>query len=274
MEKILGIDLPQPGAFLGDMLAKQKVLISHYQQIEGLPSYPLDLQQRASQKLFKSFIQRFVEELSEAFEYLEVANSAITENNRLDAQQAIKGYNHEMADAFHFLWEILIFIGMDDYKLDGQIREFANDNTGFSSLYISGNPIRSLLLMAGVANFNNGVTKHKNSPEQFTIFDKVELDENPHLCGASKLSDWLIGEHSKCLWNLVYAFHITANHLKNREWAKTEREVNYAQFEYNLFQALLHFFIYLDLAGFTEKSIYINYCITNQKNLDRINGGY
>ncbi len=73
----------------------QEELIIEYQNIEKLPSYPLQLDLRASQTLLKDFIARVVEELAEADEH--------------GRHSRIQLYKEELADALHFLTETLIF---------------------------------------------------------------------------------------------------------------------------------------------------------------------
>ncbi len=73
----------------------QLELLGKYQEIEGLPLWPLNLDTKDNQELMKDFLARVVEELAESYEAFEAGD--------------MPNAREEMADALHFLIEALIF---------------------------------------------------------------------------------------------------------------------------------------------------------------------
>jgi dimeric dUTPase (all-alpha-NTP-PPase superfamily) len=94
----------------------QKELLGHYMAIEGLPQFPIPINLKINQILFKDFIGRVVEELGESFEsYVACAGldseTAEYQNHKLNAEE-------EIADALHFLLETLIYAGIEPSELE------------------------------------------------------------------------------------------------------------------------------------------------------------
>jgi hypothetical protein len=75
---------------------KQAALVKAYQEIEGLPEYPIQLNTRKNQNLIKDFMGRVVEELVEAREA------------ELKGEKEL--WMEELIDAVHFLVEIFIYV--------------------------------------------------------------------------------------------------------------------------------------------------------------------
>lgn len=73
----------------------QYELLIKYQAIEGLPTWPLNLDLKEHQELMKDLIARVVEELGEAYEAF--------------LNHDLPNTKEELADALHFLTEVLIF---------------------------------------------------------------------------------------------------------------------------------------------------------------------
>jgi dimeric dUTPase (all-alpha-NTP-PPase superfamily) len=100
---LTGIKIPQISPVTGafpDIWLLQLELLGKYQDIEGLPLWPLNLDTRDNQELMKDFLARVVEELAESYEAYRLGNMD-------DAKE-------EMADALHFLMEALIYTTHED----------------------------------------------------------------------------------------------------------------------------------------------------------------
>jgi len=96
-------NVPQVEDKLIAIINKQKELMSKYQQIEGMPNYPMDIDSKESQKWFKDFFWRIIEEIMEAYECISHKEH----------------FEEEIGDAFHFLIEALILINTNlDFKID------------------------------------------------------------------------------------------------------------------------------------------------------------
>ena len=108
---------------LKTIFSLQKELLNHYQKIEGLPKYPIEVNVKASQIILKDFIGRITEELAEGLEsldkilmvkdkYQDVTRSG--EHYKGTVVPMIQNFNEECADALHFAVELLIFSGVDE----------------------------------------------------------------------------------------------------------------------------------------------------------------
>jgi hypothetical protein len=83
---------------------RQAQLMEQYQAIEGLPKSPLSVHHAVSQKVLKDFAWRTTEELAESYEAWEKH----PDNFEVAEQHALE----ELADAWHFFVELLIFAGI------------------------------------------------------------------------------------------------------------------------------------------------------------------
>lgn len=255
------------------MLGMQKNLLVHYIQIEGLKQYPIDLNERDNQKLIKDFIRRFIEELCEAYECLYYASACVTTNKSDEARVHIVNYNQEIADAWHFLLEILIYCNVDEYKLDGAIeRKF--DENGLDALYRKDDPLQSLYNVGGFYNQGLGHNEVKRSRNMFRIYTHQETLEDPKIRGSFSISPEALTIHAKFLWFITYDFNMAANQLKNKEWAQSDIKVNEIQFQEKLFKGLETLITYFDFADLSFDCLYQNYDKKNKINHERIKGGY
>lgn len=88
---------------------RQRELMGKYQQIENLPTPPVSLHTANGQKVLKDFAWRSTEELTESFEALEAQRFQISPDER-DMHRLHQV--EEIADALHFLVELLLFAGI------------------------------------------------------------------------------------------------------------------------------------------------------------------
>lgn len=88
---------------LDAIFQRQTALMAKYKEIEQLPEPPISLHHAAGQRILKDFAWRSVEELAESFEAFE--KHEVHEVARLHGLE-------EVADALHFLVELLIFAGI------------------------------------------------------------------------------------------------------------------------------------------------------------------
>lgn len=99
---------------LGLIFARQRDLMEKYKTIEGLPDPPLSLHHAHGQKILKDFAWRVTEELAESWEAYKKSEAA--SNSDLGFDEEIKSHlEHmfeELADALHFMVELLIFAGI------------------------------------------------------------------------------------------------------------------------------------------------------------------
>lgn len=91
---------------LGWMFDRQRQLMEKYREIEGLPMPPLALQHAKHQAVLKDFAWRTVEELTEAYQIWDEAPEGWSQ------QMIQRAVMDELADAWHFFVELLIFAGV------------------------------------------------------------------------------------------------------------------------------------------------------------------
>jgi hypothetical protein len=85
------------------MFEQQRQIMVKYKEMEQLPSAPLSLHTPHCQRIIKDFAWRVTEEMTESYEALLKDNGAEEVKHR--------GFE-ELADATHFLIEMLIFTGI------------------------------------------------------------------------------------------------------------------------------------------------------------------
>lgn len=258
---------------LAQMLAYQATLLPHYIRQGSLPEFPVsDLVSKSNQKLLKGFVDCFVEELSEAYNEQELMLQAISNNNPTEAKKCLAAYNEEVADAWHFLLEFLVYANYEEDKLESMVLAYCRDNN-ILNLYVEDRPFRTMLNIGNLINYQAGKRSIMNGTP-FRVIDEVTAAEEYLLRGGRRISDDLLISHRELLWSVTHTFQQLKNTLKNRAWTETERGVNMQLFEEKLLMGMLHFATYLDFANFTESSIARSYIRKNTINRERQKNGY
>jgi len=120
--------------YLNVIWERQTSLIKKYREIEGLPAYPLDIDNAEHQVWIKDFLWRIVEEIAEAYEADSMSNN-------------FPHVIEELADALHFMVEIMILCGVEprSWDLTEIVEEIVGDevrmpfhNSCFSVCYRAG----------------------------------------------------------------------------------------------------------------------------------------
>lgn len=93
---------------LNAIFVRQLELMEKYQHIEQLPAPPVSLHTQHGNRIIRDFAWRTVEELAESYEAW--YKHAGHEDGELHALE-------EMADAFHFWVELLLYAGVNAYTL-------------------------------------------------------------------------------------------------------------------------------------------------------------
>lgn len=255
------------------MMARQFATLDQFILIENLPQYPVDLNTKAGQAIIKKFTGRFIEELSESYSELENALSNAQINNIEEAKQCVVRYNVEVADAWHFLLEIIIYSGYDVYNIDGMLHKYISNNSGhLSNFYKENSPVETLLILGKYFNDHNALITYP--PGLFRIFTPGDLQLNPSCYGGNNLNMEALKTHAYLLWEVTHTLNKLTNLLKNRAWKNSEPELNALGFEDGLTEVLLVWGAYLNYAGFTEQSILLAYKEKNDVVNERIKNGY
>lgn len=249
------------------MFDAQRTLVDLYIKIEGLPNYPINIHEREGQKVIKDFIRRLTEELSEAHEAMCYAFEKMDNNQNGQAVQHLRDHNIEIADAWHFLLELIIFMGYDQ-----SLEKCFQKMPSFLHSMIGDNHLQTILSLGGYYNFQEGLTT--KSSGSFNIVQPGQLEPELMNLGNKRVSREILNTQSSMLWNLVCNLHLLANELKNREWTQSEKTVNLIRVEEILGESLVLWGRYLAYGEFTQIGIHAHYMEKNAENLKRINQGY
>ena len=86
---------------LQSIFNRQRELIDKYQELEGIPPFPFNLDDREAQICLKDFLWRTAEELAESLE--------------AEEQDEFAAQVEELSDALHFLVETVILAGAEKF---------------------------------------------------------------------------------------------------------------------------------------------------------------
>lgn len=261
------------GNGFSQMFSMQKEILKSYIAIEGLPEYPIDINSKSGQKLLKGFVQRYTEELSEAFDELEMAFEAMSENNQKGAQENIRNYNTEIADSMHFLLEILIYTGMEEEMIMEKLCNQLNEH-GYGNIIQEGDCLRTLIDTGVFLNNLAGYNKKGVNSQAFRVFNQMETIHDPSIMGGAYINQEIILLHSTYLWQITHKINKTVNELKNKDWSQTEKLVNTTSFYEKLLDTLIVISQYLDIANINILGVFNSYYLKNQVNLERIKNKY
>lgn len=263
-----------PPDALQQIFQMQKALMEHYIRIEGLPSYPLPLEEKSSQKTIKDFKERILEELSEAYERLLQIWIDTSNNTEYDREEALAGFNEELADVLHFFIETLIFSGVEW----GEIRNFLKGIEEDNETEMFFHPTSTWLTLCHFAshqNLNDNLSfSQVINYKGFRVIEDSLLNSRPELSGGRVVSNSIMATHAEYCWELCFMLNKSIAFLKNKPWAQSERTANILAYKQSLMETFLHFFRYLDFMGQTPAGIYTAYYLKNQILQKRIKDGY
>lgn len=257
-----------PQNVLAQIFHEQNQLLKKYIIIEDLPTPPINLNLKKNQSLIREFLGRFTNEMAEAFDCLVEAFSHMNTNKREHAIMDCESYNEELADAVHFLIEMLIYCGISAEGLEMNFKNFIESK----DLKMEYNENRPLKDMFEYNLFVNGmdIKQWIYATDSFRIFP---IDERFDL-GVRNISWPILEEHAKNMFIVIYEFNKAVNLLKNKNWNQTDRSLNMIAFHEALLKGFMSFVYYLELAGIGESALYINYMQKNKKNYERLNNEY
>jgi len=107
-----------------DMIfARQRDLMDKYKEIEQLPDPPLSLHHHSGQRIIRDFAWRTVEELTESYEAFK---------EFLEYQDEVHRHHQieELADALHFIVELLIFAGVTSTQCFNAVEDLSVHEVG------------------------------------------------------------------------------------------------------------------------------------------------
>lgn len=241
---------PPANGSLTEMFQMQKRLLERYSVLEDMPQLPLDLSMRKNQELLKKFTDRLVEELSEAYTQYLLAYHHVSANMREEAQEHIELFNEELADAWHFMLEILLVVGVDVYGVRDWITGKIHTDPIVEGILMPDNLLKGLLIYSGFLNQRDGKMIPRRDRDSWTVFSTPETVQRPEVQGGAKVSDKQCEDLAVFSWEVTHRLKIAMNQLKGRDWYHADDvKVNLIEFNESLFEALValcRMMVYID----------------------------
>lgn len=276
--------------YLEKIYELQKELLDGYVKIEGLPPYPINVNSKKSQVLIKDFVGRVIEELAEGYEsMLEVVK--ITKENKFffgdvtvsEIQRAVnhlQNVSEEMADAMHFMTELLIYSNIQPEDIDAYISKH------LPYLHPSTNIIRRAMnagiAMLAISNDDNGATTGAYI-DLVARLKGVEAELAPE---SDDVRDWELyqaGHHvneldfiqrKKDLWDVTYHLNIARNFLKNKPWKQSQMMTDETRYQEQIVLGFIKMMGLFANISITPENLYHIYFKKNKVNCFRQKSNY
>ena len=228
--------------YLEKIYELQMELIDNYVRIEKTVAPPININTKSSQVLLKDFTGRVIEELAEGYESLiEISN--LTEKNLLwvadfDPDDLVQCFNHmqnateEMADAMHFMVELLIYANIQPEDIDVYVSKLIPKT---DDLPLEHNVIAKCMIK-GTSDIRDMYPEILDSKK----LDELSLPHNPDLltCGRRyNLNDYSL--YKSMLWDVTYHLNIARNFLKNKPWKQSQMMTNEEAYQEELVKAFI-----------------------------------
>lgn len=281
------------GRYLEKIYELQKELIDHYIEIEHLPMYPINVNPKSSQIMIKDFTARVIEELAEGYESMVLIDELSRKNflwfgdySTDDLSQAInhlQNISEEMADAMHFLIELLIYVNIQPEDIIKYIQasrpniyqHYAKNEKDIiqTVMYIGG----------GEETMNNSILEEElvqttNILEKYLRIFGDDLDESnfdiDFYRAGSEFSSRLYISFKKALWDVCYHLNIARNFLKNKPWKQSEMMTDEIRFQKELVEGFISLMGCYSILGLDSKTLFHIYFKKNRVNLFRIRSKY
>lgn len=275
--------------YLEKIYELQKELLDEYVKIEGLPPYPVNINSKKSQVLIKDFGGRVIEELAEGYEsMIEVVN--ITKENKFffgdvivsEIQRAVnhlQNISEEMADAMHFMTELLIYSNIQPEDIDAYMDKVM---PSIKSCNIIRRAMNVGIAMLAISNDDNGAT----TGGYVDLIAKMK-GVNAELCPDSDDDrDWELyqaGHHvneldfiqrKKDLWDVTYHLNIARNFLKNKPWKQSQMMSDEIRYQEQVVLAFIKMMGFFANIGITPENLYHIYFKKNMVNRFRQKSNY
>lgn len=286
------------GKYLEYMYSLQKNLLEQYIKVEGLPQYPIDVNTKKSQIILKDFVGRIIEELAEGYEAL-ILVSKLTEKNKLwkseyEDVDYIQCLNHlqnageEMADAMHFMLELLIYSNIQEEDIEAYLNNWLKDKVSFGLTKTL--PTLAKAMQVGLSILYNDpcnmVSEPKDMNKTYLLeeFENMEVDDENrssiynmdlrfHQCGRvyNKL---IYSSYKYMMWDVTYHLNIARNFLKNKPWKQSQMMTNEGAYQEEIVKAFILMMGLFLAMGINPENLYFLYFKKNRVNFFRIQSKY
>lgn len=270
----------EDGKYLEKIYELQKKLLDSYITIEGLPSYPIDVNTKSSQVILKDFVGRVIEELAEGYEshilVKDIVESVGTNISLLSQEKYdqmishLQNLNEEQADAMHFMVELLIYSNIQPEDIKSWILKKAKEQNIFVK---ESNDIISMAMILG--HYQND-KDYDHTDFLHTTFLPIESSDEVlrYIPGGIEYNENILSDNRKSLWDITYALNIARNCLKNKPWKQSGVMTNEVQFQSLLVEAFVYMMGYYARIGIDSQEIYYLYFKKNCINQFRIKSNY
>lgn len=276
-------DKVENNQYLEKIYELQKNLLEGYIGIEGLPQYPININSKKSQILIKDFVGRVIEELAEGYESLlmalELTNknklwlSDYNDSDLLQTLNHIQNAGEEMADAMHFMIELLIYSNIypEDIKSYINQKYTKEEGNGIIDLCMSiGNYFTNSTdneICCGI-NILNIVKDDEDLPKEIKSQDFRLLK-----CGV-EIGNNIYEKYKPIIWDVTYHLNIARNYLKNKPWKQSQEMTNEEKYQEEIVLAFIYMMGLFYKMGINQEDLYLLYFKKNQVNLFRQKSNY
>ncbi len=280
------------GKYLEEIYSLQKQLIDGYVKIEGLPPYPLDVNTKKSQTLIKDFVGRVIEELAEGYESL-LQVQELTEANyswaiKLDNDKFTQCLNHlqnageEMADAMHFMTELLIYCNIQPEDIKSYIlKNYPNSD---KVQRLTSDNVIALAMIQGLAyikeTLDGFLPEEKNLVDLIQIYENLDQEEDMPIMDTRLLTcgymynPQLYLMFRNMMWDVTYHLNIARNFLKNKPWKQSQMMTNEIGFQEEIVKGFISLMGLFLMMGITDTNLYFMYFRKNLVNKFRQKSNY
>lgn len=282
----------QNGEYLEMMYLLQKELMEGYIKIEGLPKYPLNINNKRAQVVLKDFSARVTEELAEGYESthiaIEILKKAGFNMSKLNDKEFnmllnhLQNSNEEQADATAFFIELMIYADIEPSDIFTLIKEenlLPEDVVEYYQREPEG--LLEALMIIGVVLLNRNNSNLVDLPLRFRViypelFESQEKYEevSGYIPAFQELSNVYHEAEPIMLWDVCYHLGVARNYLKNKPWKQSGELTDEKPFAREVIYGFIKYMGYLSYMGFTPQGLYNLFWRKNQVNKFRQKSNY
>lgn len=273
------------GRYLENIYSLQKELIDHYVKIEGLPQYPIDVNTKKSQVIIKDFVGRVIEELAEGYESMILIDELSIKNlswtyqyNPMEFDQCInhlQNVSEEMADAMHFMTELLIFVNIQPEDILAYIRKETGDK--FETLFQTVSnyyDVIDISMRYGAALFTKEMDINNRGIDLLRVQSTDSLKDIQLYQAAHIYNHSFYVQFKEALWDVTYHLNIARNFLKNKPWKQSQMMTDEIRFQAEIVKGFIKMMGAFSLIDITSENLFHIYFKKNRANAFRIRSNY
>lgn len=263
----------EDGKHLEKIYDLQKELLDSYIKIEGLPSYPIDVNSKKSQIILKDFTGRVIEELGEGYEsMLKVFNKRLDYIKDMDNKETFlyikaeaQNLNEELADALHFFMELLIYTNIHPEDI------YQYCKTTAKNLRI---PLYDCCCLSQVLTFSRNMVMGSEIDLPNKTLIRIAHEEDECIPVGWETSEDFVRRCAIQLWDVTYSLSIARNCLKNKPWKQSGELTDENLYQNLLCESFVKLCGFYALMGYTDKTLFAVYFKKNMVNKFRIASRY